>query len=56
MNSKHGVNGVLFSNPRASVGPENNEPARAVAGSTTALLTPQRKTSEEIHRALFSAQ
>ncbi|WP_165497098.1 hypothetical protein [Rhodococcus sp. ABRD24] len=56
MNSKYGVDGLLFSDPPAGVGPENNEPTREVAGSTSALLIPKQKTSEEIHRVLFSAQ
>jgi hypothetical protein len=50
------VRGRVFYDPQAETDCANSNPIRELTGPATALPGPERKTGEEIHRALFSAQ
>ncbi|GAA4475329.1 hypothetical protein GCM10023094_12610 [Rhodococcus olei] len=50
------LDGPLFSDLQAEVARENNTPAGVLVNGGAAEPTPGTRTSEEIHRALFSAR
>ncbi|GAB2640901.1 hypothetical protein GCM10027068_20660 [Prescottella soli] len=57
MTSTHdSINGRLFYDPKAEDDGGNSHPPREFTGPTTTLSESALKTSEEIHRTLFSAR